>query len=104
MFPWYMFGSREGKGREKKEPFAWFAWFAKTEKWKEENVLFTLIPSLIGKVIKRQNRQNSNFERNKKSKNATAFPHFTFLTISAKLGWIGKGGPEGSLANQMAKI
>ena len=89
-----------------------FVWFAKAEKWKEENVLFTLIPSLMGEVSKRQNRQNRHFERNKMSKNAAAFPHFTFLPISAKLGWIGKGGPEGShilcflfsLANQIAKI
>ena len=78
MFFWYMFESREGKGKEKKKKrkrkmFVWFA-FTKAEKWKEENVLFTLIPSLIGEVSKRPNRQNCNFERNKKSKNAVAFP------------------------------
>ena len=54
-----MFGSREEKGKEKKMS----VWFAKAEKWKEENVLFTLIPSLIGKVNR---RQNGNFQRNKK--------------------------------------
>ena len=58
-------------------------------------MLFTLIPSLIGEVSKRPNRQNCNFERNKKSKNVAAFPHSTFLAISAQLGRIGKGGPEG---------
>ena len=50
-----------GRRREKKKKM--FVWFAKAEKWKEENVLFTLIPSLIGKVSK---RQNGNFERKKK--------------------------------------
>ena len=68
---------KAGRGREKKKRkrkmFVWFA-FAKAEKWKEENVLFTLIPSLIGEVSKRPNRQNCNFERNKKSKNAVGFP------------------------------
>ena len=71
-----------------------FVWIAKAEKWKEENVLFTLIPSFIGEVIKRPNRQNCNFERIKKSKNVATFPHSTFLSISSQFGRIGKGGPR----------
>ena len=97
MFFWYMFERREGKGKEKKKKrkrkmFVWFA-FTKAKKWKEENVLFTLIPSLIGEVSKRPNRHNCNFKRNKNSKNAAAFLHSTFLSIFAQFGRIGKGGP-----------
>ena len=90
MFLWYMFESREWKEKEKGKMFVWFA---KAEKWKEENVLITLIPSLIGEVSKRPSRQNCNFERSKKSKNAAAFLHSTFLSISAQFGRIGKSGP-----------
>ena len=90
MFLWYMFESREGKEKEK---WKMFVCFAKAEKWKEENILITLIPSLIGEVSKRPSRQNCNFERNKKSKNAAAFLHSTFLSISAQFGRIGKSGP-----------
>ena len=92
MFPWYMFGA--GRRREKEKKNRRRKCLFGLQKWKEENVLFTLIPSLIGEVSKRPNRQNCNFERNKKSKNAAAFLHSTFLSIYAQFGRIGKGGPR----------
>ena len=54
-----MFGNRSEKGKDKKKSF----WLAKAKKWKDKNILFTLIPLLIGKVSK---RQYGNFEINKK--------------------------------------
>ena len=44
------------------------------------------MPSLIGEVSKRPNRKNCNFERNKKSKNATAFPIPPFFPFLPNLG------------------
>ena len=80
MFFWYMFESKEGKGKEKKKKKnVCLVCICKSREMKRRNVLFTLIPSLIGEVSKRPNRQNCNFERNKKSKNVVAFPFYKKL-------------------------